>query len=133
MNNGSEHPSFFDRLKSGLEEGIQFARGELDLRTTALPDLPPPLAAREVVRLRQQLNMSQRVFARTLNVSPKTVQSWEQGERRPSQAALRLLQVLGARPEVVCQVVGVRCTSAGQRKPASSRGAQTTHHEGGQH
>jgi DNA-binding transcriptional regulator YiaG len=96
-------------LQAGLQEGLQFARGELNLRTTAIPEDPPPLEAQEVLRLRQQLGMSQGVFARILNVSPKTVQSWEQGERRPTQAALRLLQILGARPEVVSQVVGIRC------------------------
>jgi putative transcriptional regulator len=51
--------------------------------------------------------MSQGVFARTLNVSVKTVQSWEQGERKPSQAALRLLQLLDANPEAVCEIVGL--------------------------
>jgi DNA-binding transcriptional regulator YiaG len=34
--------------------------------------------------------MSQAVFAQVLNVSTKTVQSWVQGQRKPSQAALRL-------------------------------------------
>jgi hypothetical protein len=51
--------------------------------------------------------MSQGVFARLLNVSVKTVQSWEQGERKPSHAALRLLQVLAEQPEMVCQIVGL--------------------------
>ncbi len=94
-------PTLLDRLKKGLEEGIQCAKGELNLRTTEPPERPPALKAREVAVLRQQLNMSQGVFAHMLNVSPKTVQSWEQGERQPSQAALRLLQILRARPQVV--------------------------------
>jgi hypothetical protein len=42
-----------------------------------------------------------------LNVSPKTVQSWEQGDRRPSQAALRLLQVIDAEPKLIFQIVGI--------------------------
>src|SRR5713226_8100524 len=33
----------------------------------------------DIARIRQQLNYSQSVFARVLNVSPKTVQAWEQG------------------------------------------------------
>jgi DNA-binding transcriptional regulator YiaG len=37
--------------------------------------------------------MSQAVFARMADVTTKTVQSWEQGQRKPSQAALRLIQV----------------------------------------
>jgi putative transcriptional regulator len=105
MTNSSKRPPLFHRLKAGLEEGIQFAKGELNLRTMRVPAQPPRLGARDVAGLRQALKMSQGVFAQTLNVSPKTVQSWEQGERQPSQAALRLLQILQAKPGIVCGVV----------------------------
>ena len=111
----------FERLQAGLREGIVFARGERTLRTTEAAGRPPTMEARALVRLRRQLGMSQGVFARTLNVSPKTVQSWEQGERTPSQAALRLLQVLQARPEVVCQVIGIRSTPSGSRRRRAHR------------
>lgn len=115
MADTSERPSLFERLKTGLEEGLQFAREELTLRTTEIPARPPTVPAAEVVRLRRRLRMSQGVFAQMLNVSSKTVQSWEQGERQPSQAALRLLQILGAKPRMVCQIVGLR-TTAGKRR-----------------
>lgn len=39
MSKNSKSESRFERLKTGLEEGIQFARGELDLRTTVIPTL----------------------------------------------------------------------------------------------
>jgi hypothetical protein len=42
-----------------------------------------------------------------LNVSTKTVQSWEQGQRRPSQAALRLIQVFRQDPSGLLEVVGM--------------------------
>ena len=51
--------------------------------------------------------MSQAVFAKVLNVSSKTVQSWEQGKRAPSMASRRLIQVFSERPEVVCEVLGM--------------------------
>jgi putative transcriptional regulator len=107
MSNSGKSSSLFERLQTGLNEGIQFARGKLDLRTTAAPVRPPTMHAREVALLRRQLNMSQQVLAGMLNVSPKTVQAWEHGERTPSQAALRLLQILRARPEVVCEAAGI--------------------------
>jgi putative transcriptional regulator len=97
----------FERLKSALEEGIQFARGTANLRMAVMPAPPPEFHAREIIQLRRRVKLSQRVFARTLNVSTKTVQSWEQGYRRPSPAALRLLQVLAERPELVCAIVGI--------------------------
>lgn len=105
MRNGRRKP-LFDRLKSGLNEGIRFARGEINLRTTTLPSDPPPAAPGDVQRLRRRLGMSQTIFARTLNVSTKTLQSWEHGTRRPSQAALRLLQILSTRADAVLPIVG---------------------------
>jgi transcriptional regulator with XRE-family HTH domain len=51
--------------------------------------------------------MSQAVFAQLLNVSTKTVQSWEQGSRKPSQASLRLIQILEQSPESVFQAAGL--------------------------
>lgn len=94
-----------ERLKAGLSEAVQFAKGELSLRTVQIPDPPPEIAAKEVTSLRTKSGMSQAVFARVLNVSTKTVQSWEQGERKPSHAALRMLQVFRASPAFVIEVV----------------------------
>jgi len=100
--------TFFDSVREGIEEGILFAKGELKLRTTEVVATPPGLNGRDVVRLRQQLEMSQGVFARLLNVSKKTVEGWERGERHPAQAALRLLQVIAADPAAYCRIVGIR-------------------------
>jgi putative transcriptional regulator len=105
---------FYERLKQGLEEAILHARGEITLRTieNEMPDPPPIVKAKDVLKLRQRCKMSQSVFARVLNVSLKTVQSWEQGERKPSHASLRLLQILAAKPEDVCRIAGIRVAVA---------------------
>ena len=69
--------------------------------------MPPEIDAQTLVALRGQSAMSQAVLARMLNVSPKTVQSWEQGVRQPSHASRRLIQILGQHPETVCSSVGL--------------------------
>jgi putative transcriptional regulator len=111
----------FDRLRDGLEEGIRHAKGEITLRTTTveLPDRPPAIDAKELTSLRQKSGMSQAVFARLLNVSPKTVQSWEQGQRRPSQAALRLIQVYRHDPACLLEMVGMSRLAERRRTPVS--------------
>ena len=73
-----ERASFFDRLTKGMEESIAYSPRALSLRTTALPAPPPPASSAKVVALRKKLKMSQTVFAASLNVSAKLVQSWEQ-------------------------------------------------------
>src|SRR5712692_7919406 len=85
-----------------------------------MPSPPPEFTAEQVVQLRRRFNFSQRVFARTLNVSTKTIQGWEQGSRRPSQAALRLLQLLDERPKLVCEVVGI--TTDGRQRTGTTGG-----------
>jgi putative transcriptional regulator len=100
--------SLFNRLKSGLEEGIRYAKGELTLRTTERVAAPPELTPPQIVRAREAMRMSQAVLAETLGVSVKTVQSWEQGVRKPSRLASRFLQILSAEPEMVCGVIGAR-------------------------
>ena len=97
----------FERLKAGLEEGIAHARGELTLKTVEVPDAPPEIDAETLVALHEAAQMSQAVFAKVLFVSPKTVQSWEQGVRVPSMAARRLIHIFTEQPATVCKVVGL--------------------------
>ena len=103
----SEHEkaSPFDRLRRGLTESIAYSKGELTLVTTELPVPPPKPGPEEILSLRKEYHMSHAVFAAVVNVSVKTVQSWEQGQREPSDAALRMLQVLRREPNIVCKIL----------------------------
>jgi putative transcriptional regulator len=110
-----------EQIRKGLEEAVRHASGEITLKTTTItmPERPPEIGADELIKLRLKNRMSQAVFARTLNVSTKTVQSWEHGQRRPSQAALRLIQVFRTDPSGLLKVVGMPrlATAAGARRP----------------
>ena len=92
----AERARLFDRLKAGLEEGMAHERGERTLHTSVVevPDPPRVYGAEDVRRIRVHLKMSQTGFARLLQVSNKTIQSWEQGTRRPQQSSARLLQFI---------------------------------------
>jgi len=65
--------------------------------------LPRPrrISPREIRRIRRALNASQPLFASYLNVSPNAVRSWEQGTRRPRQAALKLLTIARKSPKAL--------------------------------
>lgn len=78
---------FFEDLKAGLTAAIEHAKGKRkDLRTSTLPRPPKELSAKEIVKVRSQLNVSQAVFARYLNISTKTVQSWGTGPRQAQRS-----------------------------------------------
>lgn len=93
--------TLFNTLKSSLEEGIAYYEGKKHLRTFHVPDPAPVYTPSQIKRIRDKLNVSQHVFALILNVSGKTVQSWEQGFRHPENAAYRLLQIIEKQPKVV--------------------------------
>ncbi len=86
----------FEGLKAGLEDVIAYKKGKLTLTSEEIeiPEPPVTYRAKDVKRIRATRRYSQSIFAKVLNVSVKTVQSWESGERFPNHAALRLLQIV---------------------------------------
>ena len=87
-----------ERLKKGLIEGTEFARGDLSLATTVVPT-GRSFSGAEVVAIRNRRRMSQAQFANLLAVNVKTLQSWEQGARKPSKPTMRLLQIFDSPEE----------------------------------
>lgn len=87
---------FFRDLKTGLEDAIAYRKGKLDLRSELIeiPEPPTEYKPKQIKDIRETNRYSQGVFAKILNVSIKTVQSWESGQRSPSHAALRLLEII---------------------------------------
>ena len=87
---------FFEDLKEGLEDIITYQKGKKTLRTrfVELPEPPEQYSAKDIKKIRERDNYSQGVFALILNVSTRTIQSWETGARVPSHAALRLLEII---------------------------------------
>jgi putative transcriptional regulator len=59
---------------------------------------PPQVGPDDVRRTRNELGVSQPVFADFLGTSPSTVRSWEQGQKVPSPMARRFLGLIGADP-----------------------------------
>lgn len=94
----------FAELDGALKDALRHERGErVDLRVTELPPPPQRFGPREIRRIRRSLNASQARFARFLNVSANTVESWEQGTRQPQHAALKLLAIAKKRPSILLE------------------------------
>jgi len=96
----------FAELMESAGQALEYERGAREgYRVThvAIPKPPQPMSSAEIARIRKQLNYSQSIFARVLNVSTKTIQAWEQGARVPSDAALKLLTIAKKHPEVLLE------------------------------
>ncbi len=81
----------------GFAAGTEPARE----RTINLPPPVKPIAPRQIRAIRIRLGFTQSQFAALLNVPMVTAISWENGARKPSGAALRLLAVAKHHPEAL--------------------------------
>jgi DNA-binding transcriptional regulator YiaG len=90
-----------NRLLEGFKQALEHAEGKRELRTTTLPKKPAEMRPEDVVRLREKMNVSQGVMAAALNVSVSTVQSWEQGLKKPGGAALKLMAIAEQQPKIL--------------------------------
>jgi putative transcriptional regulator len=94
-----------DLLLGGLRGHADHLEGKrkLTLRVTdlVLPTVVKSIKPSEISGIRRRLNVSQPVFAALLNVPVATARSWEQGKRRPSGAALRLLDLARQQPKIL--------------------------------
>ena len=94
--------NIFDDMKEALRGVAAYERGEaINLSVTRIPSRPKEISPREIRRIRQALKASQPLFAAYLNVSTNAVRSWEQGTRRPRQAALKLLMIAKKDPRAL--------------------------------
>jgi len=90
-------------LIAGLSEAVEHARGGKKLRAATLEISNPakPWPKKDIAELRKRrFHVSQPVFASLLSVTASTVRAWEQGQKTPSGAARRLLEVAEIAPEI---------------------------------
>lgn len=50
--------------------------------------------SKNIVSLRKKLKLSQAALASVFNISPSTVQKWESGQKKPTGASRKLLDIL---------------------------------------
>jgi putative transcriptional regulator len=80
---------------------------KLTLRTFRGIASAPKFTPSQIVKLRETRKLSRPLFAQILNVPPVTVRKWESGERKPSGAALRLLEIMQLQPEALLHLAPV--------------------------
>ena len=86
-----------DLLNSGIK--TSFAENELNSLGVKIPEVY--LTTHQIKEIRENLNLSQTVFAKLLNVSPSSIRQWEQGKRQPTGATKVLLDLLKRSPHIL--------------------------------
>ncbi|MGY4786433.1 helix-turn-helix domain-containing protein [Bacillus safensis] len=58
----------------------------------------------DVKNIRKKMNMTQKQFSKTLGVSVKTIEAWENGRNKPNGVAMRLLEICKKKPELFVEL-----------------------------
>lgn len=96
----------FAELEAGADEVLAHLQGKITLRSRSVPRHAkrPAFTPKRIRSIRMRLNVSQPVFASLLYVTKDTMAKWEQGLRKPSGSALRLLEIAEKQPELLMAV-----------------------------
>lgn len=78
-----------DLNKSGLVDDITMK----NIKNLCIPEVSD-YSPEKIVSIRKKLNLSQAALASIFNISPSTVQKWEQGNKRPAGASRKLLDII---------------------------------------
>jgi putative transcriptional regulator len=103
----------------GLSNVIQYEKGKRKLRSSLveIPDPAPTWSSKDIVNMRHKIfNVSQPIFANILSVQASTIKAWEQGRKKPSGAASRLLQIIHTYPDII-RALGKKSSSLHKNRP----------------
>lgn len=78
-----------DLNRSGLVDTITMK----NIENLCLPDVQE-YTPEKIVSIRKKFRLSQAALASIFNISPSTVQKWEQGNKKPTGASRKLLDII---------------------------------------
>ncbi len=94
--------SVYDSIIQGLNEAIEYEKGNLSARKIKCTVNPAPdFDAQEIKAVRLSLGMTLATFAEVMGVSQKTVEAWESGKNKPLGTARRFLSALKTDPSLL--------------------------------
>lgn len=101
--------NLFTELMEGFDALADERAGKLTLRShkVKLGELQP-LAADELLELRERLNMSRAIFATYLRTNVRTLENWEQGRSKPNAQAVALIRLVQKFPETVGHLASLK-------------------------
>lgn len=92
----------FSELMAGMQELKDHQEGKITLKSLKLQQRPPATIAPEELRsVREELNLSQAVFAHYLHTGETTYQNWEQGRAKPNAQAVLLIRMVQQHPDTL--------------------------------
>ena len=98
----------FMELTEGMNALAQSREGKRTLRTHAMEFKPAPgVTPKELVRVREGLNLSRALFAVYLRTNVRTLENWEQGRAKPNAQAALLINLVKRYPDTVQRLAAI--------------------------
>ena len=92
----------FDELMEGFDALADQRAVKRTLRTHAMKPKPvPEIRADELTKVREDMKLSRRLFARYLRTNVRTLENWEQGRAKPNAQAALLIRLVQRYPDTV--------------------------------
>ena len=106
--NSSGKRNLFAELSEGMTALEEARLGKRTLRTHVVEYKPAPtVTPRELIRLREQLNLSRGLFAAYLRTNVRTLENWEQGRAKPNAQAVLLINLVKRYPDTVQRLAAI--------------------------
>lgn len=91
----------FDALKSQRKVKVTLRMHRVERKPA------PVVTAKEIVRVREKLNLSRTVFARYLRTNERTLENWEQNRAKPNAQAALLIRLVARYPDTVERLAAI--------------------------
>ena len=92
----------FAELSEGMAALADARQGKRTLRSHAVAHKPvPKVTPKELIRVREDLNISRALFAIYLRTNVRTLENWEQGRAKPNAQAALLINLVKRYPDTV--------------------------------
>jgi putative transcriptional regulator len=92
----------FAELTEGFDALADRRAGKRTLRTHAVEIKPAPkITARDLAKIRKDMNLSRGLFAGYLRTNVRTLENWEQGRAKPNAQAALLIRMVQRFPDTV--------------------------------
>jgi putative transcriptional regulator len=85
-------------LVEAFQEMAAYLRGEIEVESYEVPD--GVLTPRKIREIRKRVASSTKVFERDFMIPARTMESYEQGRRKPDTATVALLRIIDRAPDV---------------------------------
>ena len=92
-----------DDLVEAFQDMAAYLRGEIEVESYEVPD--DVLTPGKISEIRKRVASSTKIFERDFMIPARTMESYEQGRRKPDTATVALLKIIDRAPDIARQAL----------------------------